>query len=69
MTPGLADALDGVLSFVGRYRRFYLGAKIVITEGGTWTQKGFRKDRGRHYEERFRFGPRGGVLIWERSQS
>ena len=68
MTQGLADALDTVLAFVGRHRRFYLGAKIVITEDRTWTERGFRRDLGRHYEHRFKFGPHGDILIWDRDQ-
>ncbi len=65
MTHGLADALDTVLAFIGHHRRYYLGAKITITEDGTWTEKGFRKEQGRHYEYKFKFGPHGEVLTWE----
>ncbi len=68
MTQGLANALDTILAFVGRHRKFYLGAKITITEDGTWTEKGFRKEQGRHYELRFKVGPHGNVLTWENNQ-
>lgn len=68
MTPGLARALDTVLAFVGYHRKFYYSTKIAISEDGTWTQRGLWKQRGRHYESKFKFEPRGDVAIWENDE-
>jgi len=68
MTQGLANALDRVLDFIGRHRKYYQHTKILISEDGTWTEKGSRKELGRRYERKFKFGFHGEVLTWENAE-
>ena len=62
---GMIEAVRDVLSIIGRFRDAYRGEKIEISEDQTWTVKGFDKQLGRHYKNRFRFGKHGVVWHWD----
>jgi predicted nuclease of predicted toxin-antitoxin system len=55
-TPGLINAVSGVLRLVGPYREANRGVKIQITEDGIWSIKGLTKGGVRAQKKRVRFG-------------
>ncbi|PYK16622.1 MAG: hypothetical protein DME55_11825 [Verrucomicrobia bacterium] len=63
-TPGLLDAVSGVLRLVGPYRGAHRRAKIQITEEGIWTIKGFPKGAVSLKKRRVKFGRHGEVWEW-----
>ena len=63
-TPGLIDAVSGVLRLVGPYREANRGVKIQITEDGIWSIKGLTKGEVRLQKKRVRFGRHGEVWEW-----
>ena len=63
-TPGLVDAVSGVLRLIGPYREANRGMKIEITEDGIWSIKGFDKGQVSLQRRRVKFGQKGEVWEW-----
>jgi hypothetical protein len=61
---GFADALATGLPVVGRYSRAFDREKIVIGSDGTWTVRGFSKERGVHWKVQFKVDERGQPWEW-----
>lgn len=65
---GFADALAEVLPVVGRYSGAFDREKIVVNADGTWTVRGFSKERGIHWKQRFKVDERGQAWEWIEAQ-
>ena len=63
-TPGLLNAVSGVLRLIGPYREANRGIKIEITEDGIWSIKGFSKGQVSLQRKRVKFGQKGEVWEW-----
>ena len=63
-TPGLLNAVSGVLRLIGPYREANRGMKIEITEDGIWSIKEFSKGQVSLQRKRVKFGQKGEVWEW-----